>query len=385
MDLLNRNSSISITRRYVEGWSSLYVYLITSAFSFVTSFLCVLISMDYFYVTIPVSLLSLSVSYSLGFTGSLRWFMFTSALTESAMAEFQRINEYCVIESEDDLHKDGVPKNWPAAPSIQFRDVTLRYKRDGESVLNRLSFDIHAGEKIGIVGRTGAGKSSLMSVLLRIFEIDGGGAVSIDGRDLLSVGLHDLRHKISIIPQDPFLFSGTIRQNLDPFEQFDDQPIWDAMTSVNAHSFVTSLDIAVSDGGRNFSAGQRQLLCIARALLNHTSIVLLDEATSSVDGATDATVQEALRGGPLRDCTVLTIAHRLHTVIDSDRILVLDHGTIESFGRPAELLGLTKGGRPSQILCNFLDHMSRDSALELRRIALESWKGKGGEGQLMLV
>jgi ABC-type multidrug transport system fused ATPase/permease subunit len=194
--------------------------------------------------------------------------------------------------------------------------------------------------KIGIVGRTGAGKSSLALGLFRLLEISEG-EIIIDGLDINKLGLHDLRHKLTIIPQDPVIFSGTIRMNLDPFSSHTDDEVWNALEQVDLKNHVMSLkkklEYECSEGGENLSVGQRQLICLARALLRKTKILILDEATASIDHNTDELIQKTIRSH-FADCTILTVAHRLNTIMDSSRILVLDQGRIAEFDTPQNLL-----------------------------------------------
>ncbi|CAK4368324.1 unnamed protein product [Aphanomyces euteiches] len=225
---------------------------------------------------------------------------------------------------------------WPAAGALTFAGVDLRYRPGLPLVLKNLSFTIQPREKIGIVGRTGAGKSSLVVALMRLVELDAG-QITMDGVDISTIGLHDLRDKISIIPQDPVLFSGTIRSNLDPFDRYDDDALWTAIKRANLHNAVASLDAKVDERGQNFSVGERQLICIARALLKKSKVILMDEATASIDPNTDRLIQESIRES-FKDCTCLTIAHRINTILDSDRILVMDKGSAAEFDSPKELL-----------------------------------------------
>lgn len=214
-------------------------------------------------------------------------------------------------------------------------------------VLNGIDVSIRSGERIGVVGRTGSGKSSLLLCLMRIVEphLPPGLAYStppiqIDGRDILAMGLQELRSKIGIIPQNPVLFSGDVRANLDPFGEHDDATIWDALGKCRMKQAVKDmggLAAAVSEFGENLSQGQRQLLCLGRALIDQQKVLLLDEATSSVDFETDQLVQETLRDA-FKGSTVVTIAHRINTIMDSDRILVLKEGKVAEFAPPAELL-----------------------------------------------
>ena len=261
----------------------------------------------------------------------------------------------------------GIDPAWPAHGAVEFRDVHLRYgKLDdgavahatdveaaagvhdltpgtsanknsfplGDEVLHGVSFSVRPGQKLGIVGRTGSGKSSLGIALFRIVE-PCSGAVLLDGVDTSTVPLAVLRSRLSIIPQDPVLFSTTLRENLDPFNLHDDAALTEALGRVRLGHL--NLNLAVAEGGSNLSVGERQLLCIARALLRKSSIILFDEASASIDSATDAFLQAAIRV-LFADATVLTIAHRLTTVADADTVLVMDAGIVAESGTPAELL-----------------------------------------------
>eukprot|EP00882_Tetradesmus_deserticola_P007957 GHRQ01008381.1.p1 GENE.GHRQ01008381.1~~GHRQ01008381.1.p1 ORF type:complete len:316 (+),score=129.63 GHRQ01008381.1:808-1755(+) len=237
------------------------------------------------------------------------------------------------------------PADWPQAGAIQAVQLVVRYRPQLPPVLKSLSFRVEANEKVGICGRTGCGKSTLMMVLFRMVE-PCGGAIIIDGLSTCSVGLTDLRSRLSLVPQDPVIFSGSVRSNLDPFDQAGgDAAIWQALRQAGIDSLVKSLgaglDSPVQESGNNLSSGQRQLLCMARALLRSSRILVLDEATSNVDHASDALIQTTIRRA-FAHCTVLTIAHRLHTISDADRVMVLDQGELREFDSPAQLL--TKPG-----------------------------------------
>lgn len=226
-------------------------------------------------------------------------------------------------------------------------------------MLKGVSFNIQAHEKIAVVGRTGAGKSTLSLAFFRIISLSGGSIV-IDGQDISEIGLFDLRSRLTIIPQDPVLFNGTLRTNLDPLDQHDDQKLWEALKRVNfleslqqAKTFVVedevseegtimdsnniTLDYGVAENGANFSQGQRQLLCLARSLLQGNKIIFLDEATASVDNETDARIQTAIRH-EFASSTIVCIAHRLRTIIDYDKVLVLEKGQVAEFGSPLDLI-----------------------------------------------
>ncbi|MGH0129637.1 UNVERIFIED_CONTAM: hypothetical protein FKN15_048342 [Acipenser sinensis] len=238
------------------------------------------------------------------------------------------------------VEKTAPPQAWPTRGHIEIRDYGLRYREDLELVLKNISFTIEGGKKVGIVGRTGAGKSSLTLGLFRIIE-PAQGKILIDGVNIADLGLHDLRSRITIIPQDPVLFSGTLRMNLDPFDAYSDEEVWNSLELAHLKNFVSGLPDRLnhecSEGGENLSLGQRQLVCLARALLRKTKILVLDEATAAVDLETDNLIQSTIRS-QFEECTVLTIAHRLNTVMDYTRVLVLDKGQIVEFDSPASLL-----------------------------------------------
>jgi ATP-binding cassette subfamily C (CFTR/MRP) protein 1 len=229
---------------------------------------------------------------------------------------------------------------WPQTGSIVFENVAMRYREGLPLVLHGISLTIRAREKVGVVGRTGAGKSSLALALFRLVELTSG-RISIDGIDIASVGLNDLRERLSIIPQDAVLFSGTLRSNLDPFAVCTDTEVWHALDRVCLKNTVASLSeglaAPVIENGENYSVGQRSQICLARALLRRSRVIVLDEPTASIDMETDNVIQKTIKED-FGDCTIVTIAHRLNTIIDYDRVLVLDHGRIKEFDTPAQLL-----------------------------------------------
>jgi ABC-type multidrug transport system fused ATPase/permease subunit len=226
-------------------------------------------------------------------------------------------------------------------------------------VLKDISLTVHPGEKIGVCGRTGSGKSSLMVALFRISEIEDDGKLLIDGVDTKEIGTAALRLNLSIIPQDPVMFSNTVRYNMDPFATASDEELWDVLKKVQLGEVIAvlpkGLDEEVAEGGENFSQGQRQLLCIARSLLRKPKILVMDEATASIDNETDAAIQEMIREN-FKDATVLTIAHRLNTIMDSDRILVLDDGRIAELDTPANLLAKEQGHFKAMVQKSREDH-----------------------------
>ncbi|XP_034128604.1 multidrug resistance-associated protein 1 isoform X16 [Drosophila guanche] len=288
-------------------------------------------------------LVGLSVTYALQVTQTLNWLVRMSSDIETNIVSVERIKEYGETKQEAawELEQDkNKPQHWPEEGRVEFQNFQVRYREGLDLVLRGVSFNITGGEKVGIVGRTGAGKSSLTLALFRIIEA-AGGRIMIDGVDIAGMGLHMLRSRLTIIPQDPVLFSGSLRMNLDPFEIKTDDEIWKALELAHLKSFVKSLtgglNQEISEGGENLSVGQRQLVCLARALLRKTKVLILDEATAAVDLETDDLIQKTIRT-EFKECTVLTIAHRLNTIMDSDKVIVLDKGQITEFASPTELL-----------------------------------------------
>ncbi|KAK7930845.1 hypothetical protein WMY93_007240 [Mugilogobius chulae] len=286
-------------------------------------------------------LVGLSISYALNVTQTLNWLVRMTSELETNIVAVERVSEYSEIENEAQWITDTrPPEKWPEEGKLQFENYKVRYRPELDLVLHGVTCLIDSKEKIGIVGRTGAGKSSLTNCLFRIIEA-AEGRILIDGVDISSIGLHDLRGRLTIIPQDPVLFSGTLRMNLDPFDKFTDEEIWKVLELSHLKDFVSGLteglQYEVAEGGENLSVGQRQLLCLARALLRKSRILILDEATAAVDLETDDLIQNTIRK-EFSHCTVLTIAHRLHTIMDSSRVMVLDAGKIVEFDSPSNLL-----------------------------------------------
>uniref|UniRef100_A0A3P8RDL9 Multidrug resistance-associated protein 4 n=1 Tax=Astatotilapia calliptera TaxID=8154 RepID=A0A3P8RDL9_ASTCA len=321
-------------------WFALRLDSICSIFITLTAFGCVLLRHG-----LEAGEVGLVLTYAVTLIGNFQWTVRQSAEVENMMTSVERVVEYTELKSEAPLEtQKRPPPDWPSQGMITFDRVNFFYSKDGPPVLKDINATFQPKEKVGIVGRTGAGKSSLVSALFRLAEPQG--KIYIDGIVTSEIGLHDLRQKMSIIPQDPVLFTDSVRKNLDPFNQHTDEDLWKALEEVQMKSVVEELpgklETVLAESGSNFSMGQRQLLCLARAVLRKNRILIIDEATANVDPRTDELIQKTIRE-KFRDCTVLTIAHRLNTIIDSDRILVLDSGTIQELDCPFTLLQNKEG------------------------------------------
>ncbi|EPS98690.1 hypothetical protein FOMPIDRAFT_1037403 [Fomitopsis schrenkii] len=285
-----------------------------------------------------------SLNMAVGFSTMILWWVRTFNELEVAGNSLERVKQYLEIEHEPEPTPQGVPPAyWPASGDLKVEKLSARYSPDGPRVLHEISFEVKSGERVGIVGRTGSGKSSLTLALLRCIITEG--KVYYDGLPTDSINLDALRSSITIIPQVPELLSGTLRQNLDPFQQCDDAVLNDALRSAGLFSLQSdmtegqiTLDTPIASGGTNLSVGQRQILALARAIVRQSKLLILDE-----DYATDAVIQESLRQELDKGVTLLTVAHRLQTIMDSDRIMVLDAGRIAEFGKPSELLKNEQG------------------------------------------
>ncbi|KAG0344609.1 hypothetical protein BG004_004331 [Podila humilis] len=318
----------------------------------------------------------LALSYAMSVTIDITWLVRSYCDLQNQLVAVERVDEYALKNPEAPAETDiKMPENWPQEGRIEFRNYSTRYRQGLDLVVKDISFEVQPAEKVGIVGRTGAGKSSLTLALFRIIEAanshwakashngtdsdadaskkdeiadlekvdveEDGGSIWIDGIDISTVGLRYLRQHLAIIPQDPTLFVGTVRENLDPFDELQDADLWEALERAHLKEHISSLagglSFKVSQNGDNFSVGQRSLICLARALLRKTKILVLDEATAAVDVETDELIQKTIRK-EFKDRTILTIAHRIKTVMDSDKILVLEKGRVEEFEAPTTLL-----------------------------------------------
>ncbi|XP_029521292.1 ATP-binding cassette sub-family C member 4-like isoform X1 [Oncorhynchus nerka] len=378
-----------------ESW---FLFLVTSrwfavrldgmcaVFVTITAFGCLLLRDQ-----VEAGSVGLALSYAVTLMGMFQWGVRQSAEVENMMTSVERVVEYTELESEAPWEtQKRPPPEWPSQGLITFDRVSFSYSSDGPVVLKDMKAMFRPKEKVGIVGRTGAGKSSLVSALFRLAEPEG--RIYIDGVLTSEIGLHDLRQKMSIIPQDPVLFTGTMRKNLDPFSQHTDEDLWNALQEVQLKSVVEELpnkmETVLAESGSNFSVGQRQLVCLARAILRKNRILIIDEATANVDPRTDELIQKTIRD-KFRECTVLTIAHRLNTIIDSDRILVLDAGQIHEYDEPYTLLQNHDG-----IFFKMVQQTGRQEAVALLQSAKQAYNsrsrpsttngGVGADGNLVI-
>ncbi|XP_064477245.1 multidrug resistance-associated protein 1-like [Ornithodoros turicata] len=289
--------------------------------------------------TVDAGTAGLLVSYSLGTVVAFNYLIYFSTELEATIVAAERIEEYSAVVPEAAWERQQKPTpDWPYSGSVIFSDFYTKYRDNLDFVLKGVDLSINPAEKVGVVGRTGAGKSSLSLSLFRIIEASRG-RIWIDNLDISDIGLHDLRSRLTIIPQDPVLFEGSLRFNLDPTRRYKDDELWLALERAHLKSTFkdAGLGAQIQEGGMNLSVGQRQLVCLARAVLRRAKVLVLDEATAAVDLETDALIQDTIKKS-FAECTTITIAHRLHTILDSDRVVVMDAGKVVECGKPGDLL-----------------------------------------------
>ncbi|RHY22927.1 hypothetical protein DYB25_009688 [Aphanomyces astaci] len=336
-NLLEDFVAASLVGVTANQWFALRVELISCSIVF-----ALLMGVVVMHDAISAGLIALVITYGLSIPANLAGLVNIWARMETALIAPERLHEYIRLTKEGERHTplDEASTSWPSKGQVQFDNVSYRYKPTDPLVLKDVSFTVNGGEKVGIVGRTGAGKSSLMMSLFRMNDV-AAGHIRIDGLDIADVGLHNLRSHLAIIPQNPVLFKGTLRNYLDPFDEYDDDQLWLALQKVQLDGRIGAdsdkLLGPVEENGENFSVGERQMLCMARALLRQAKIVILDEATAAIDHDTDQLLQQVVRS-EFASSTVLTIAHRLDTVLDCDRILVFDQGQLVQNDTPAALV-----------------------------------------------
>ncbi|UJR07994.1 hypothetical protein I4U23_012273 [Adineta vaga] len=339
MDQINANTRALFIFICSSRWFALRLDLLTCFLTFFIAILSVILRKS-----IDPSSLALGLVYVINLSELFQWGVRQSAETENFMISAERINEYSYLPPESGFYEEETepPLNWPTKGNIELKDFQLRYRPELEPVLKDINLKIESRHRIGIIGRTGAGKSSIFQALFRFTDKSTiHGQLFIDDIDINRISLNTLRSKLNIIPQSPVLFSNTLRYNLDPFHRYTDQQLWDALEAVQLKTKIENLkdqlNTQVAEYGNNFSMGECQLLCIARALLKPSKILLIDEATAHVDTKTDQLIQQILRV-KFQNHTILTIAHRLNTIIDNDRIVIMNNGIITHYGTPHELL-----------------------------------------------
>jgi len=352
--LLDQNTQVAYNQTGANRWIGIRLELLGS---------CLILGVGVsaslgFNNALGIGFSGLMLAYASSVTGAMNWAIRSISMVESNLTSYERIERYAHTPSEK--LEGAAPEQWPSQGAITITNLSIRYRPELPPALCDVSCAIPPGTRVGIVGRTGSGKSTLILSMMRIIEAEAG-KIEIDGVDISQVELAHLRSSVTVVPQDPVLFSGTLRENLDPFENHDDSAIVSALQRAQLEDFMRSLPKGLSarvrEGGFNFSCGQRQLICLARALLRNSKVIILDEATAAIDVATDFAIQKTIRE-EFRHSSVLVIAHRLATVIDSDLILALDHGQLKECDSPSRLLA-----SPNSLLSSLVSEMRKSSQL----------------------
>ncbi|CAL5035561.1 unnamed protein product [Urochloa decumbens] len=357
LDRINSNLCMAFNNYAANEWLGFRLELIGTLILSITAFLMISLPSNF----IKKEFVGMSLSYGLSLNSLVYYTISITCMIENDMVAVERVHQYSALPSEAAWEvADCLPSpNWPSRGDIDVKDLKVRYRQNTPLILKGITLNIKSGEKIGVVGRTGSGKSTLVQALFRILE-PAEGRIIIDGVDICTVGLHDLRSRFGVIPQEPVLFEGTVRSNIDPTGQYSEAEIWQALERCQLKDIVASkpekLDALVADMGENWSVGQKQLLCFGRVILKRSRILFMDEATASVDSQTDAAIQRIIRE-EFAECTVISIAHRMPTVMDSDRVLVLDAGLVAEFDAPSKLMG-----RPSLFGAMVQEYASRSSS-----------------------
>uniref|UniRef100_A0A0A9G6B8 ABC transporter domain-containing protein n=1 Tax=Arundo donax TaxID=35708 RepID=A0A0A9G6B8_ARUDO len=314
--------------------------------------------------TFSPGFVGMALSYGLSLNMSFVFSIQNQCQLANQIISVERVSQYMDIPSEaaEIIEKNQPSPDWPQVGRVELRGLKIRYRQDAPLVLHGITCTFEGGDKIGIVGRTGSGKTTLIGALFRLVE-PAGGKIIIDSVDITKIGLHDLRSRMGIIPQDPTLFQGTIRYNLDPLGQFSDQQIWEVLDKCQLLEAVQEkeqgLDSLVVEDGSNWSMGQRQLFCLGRALLRRCRILVLDEATASIDNATDAILQKTIRT-EFKDCTVITVAHRIPTVMDCTMVLAMRDGKVVEYDKPMKLME-TEGSLFRELVKEYWSYTSNEN------------------------
>ncbi|KAH7578351.1 hypothetical protein JRO89_XS01G0371600 [Xanthoceras sorbifolium] len=338
LDRVNSNLRMTFHNNGSSEWLGFRLELLGGLFFCIATMFMILLPSN---IVDPASV-GLSLSYGMALDSVLFFVIYISCLLENQMVSVERVKQFTNIPSEAawEIKDRHPPPNWPAKGNVDIKDLQVRYRPNTPLVLKGLTLSIRGGEKIGIVGRTGSGKSTLIQVFFRLVE-PSGGRIIVDGFDISVLGLHDVRSRFGIIPQEPVLFEGTVRSNIDPIGQYSDDEIWKSLERCQLKDVVAAkpdkLDSLVVDQGDNWSVGQKQLLCLGRVMLKRSRLLFMDEATASVDSQTDAVIQKIIRED-FAACTIISIAHRIPTVMDCDKVLVIDAGWGKEFDRPSRLL-----------------------------------------------
>ncbi|KNC52888.1 uncharacterized protein AMSG_12229 [Thecamonas trahens ATCC 50062] len=356
------NMQTSYYSKYADVWCDIRLEMTGSIVLVVTSVL------GLFFFNSHPTLTALAIINADRLIGTLGWGITCFSWLESAMASAERLTSFADLEPErETAHRAPVAEPaWARSGAIEYTEVTMRYRPGLPLALSRVSFSIKSGEKVAVVGRSGSGKTTLIGVLFRLLNLEAG-SIAIGGEDIASIPLSELRSALSIIPQESIVFSGTLRENLDPRERYTDAELWDALHAVGLAAMVEGMSNGLStvlrENASGFSVGQLQLVCLARALLKQARVLVMDEATASCDADTDAQIQATIRSS-LADATVLCIAHRLNTVVDYDKVIVMAAGELAEFDSPAALLAT-----PGSIFASMVDETGPETAAHLRRLA----------------
>ncbi|VAI70531.1 unnamed protein product [Triticum turgidum subsp. durum] len=357
LDLVDKNASPYFYNFAATEWLIQRLEIMSAAVLSSSAFVMALLPQGTFSPGFVGMALSYGLSLNTSFVSSIQ----TQCNIANQIISVERVSQYMDIPSEaaEVVEENRPLPDWPQNGNVELRDLKIRYRKDAPLVLHGITCKFEGGDKIGIVGRTGSGKTTLIGALFRLVE-PAEGKIIIDSVDISTIGLHDLRSRLGIIPQDPTLFQGTIRYNLDPLGQFSDQQIWEVLDKCQLLEAVQDkeqgLDSHVVEDGSNWSMGQRQLFCLGRALLRRCRILVLDEATASIDNATDALLQKTIRT-EFKHCTVITVAHRIPTVMNCDMVLAMSDGKVVEFDKPTKLME-TEGSLFRKLVEEYRSHTS---------------------------